>query len=142
MRTITRACRECGANFDTTPRGGEHYGQQYCSAHRPRTAAQTAAGWRKAHPERALEHIRRGSLKRNYGITLEQARSLYAAQGGKCALCLSPVPFDGRGRAIDHDHETGKVRGILCQPCNQALGWLSKLPCSYKAWVARVASYL
>ena len=61
-------------------------------------------------------------IKRLYGITLEQFETLLKNQGGGCAIC-------GKEKkkyrlAIDHDHKTGRVRGILCSPCNRALGIL------------------
>lgn len=46
---------------------------------------------------------------------------LYAAQDGRCAICRRAT---GKTRrlSVDHDHATGKVRGLLCRPCNQMLG--------------------
>lgn len=54
-----------------------------------------------------------------YGITPEQYREIFARQGGRCAICLSEprtIRF-----AVDHDHKTGIVRGILCKRCNHDL---------------------
>ena len=62
-------------------------------------------------------------LKNNYGITLEERNLMIETQGGKCACCNEP--FVGKHRhapAVDHDHETGKVRSILCHYCNAGLG--------------------
>lgn len=59
---------------------------------------------------------------RNYGITLDHYNELLARQGGACAICHENK--DVRNLAVDHCHETGKVRGILCQRCNRALGLL------------------
>jgi hypothetical protein len=44
-----------------------------------------------------------------------------AAQGGGCAICGRP-PTESRQLDIDHDHRTGEVRGLVCNPCNQGLG--------------------
>lgn len=59
-----------------------------------------------------------------YGISLLEYRQMSAAQAGRCAVCKK-LP-DGEGcnavLAVDHDHATGKVRGLLCGPCNRALG--------------------
>lgn len=46
---------------------------------------------------------------------------MYRNQNGVCATC-SVVPIEGRKLVVDHDHRTGKVRGLLCQPCNISLG--------------------
>ncbi|MBE3015203.1 hypothetical protein IL992_39465 [Microbispora sp. NEAU-D428] len=61
-----------------------------------------------------------------YGITTDEYAAMLKAQGYKCKTCLTEFEHDGiRTTAhIDHDHETGKVRGILCQQCNRALGLL------------------
>ena len=66
---------------------------------------------------------RRRDLKRNYNITLEEYDAMYERQGGKCAICPATEP-GGRWNhfAVDHDHETGAVRELLCNNCNTALG--------------------
>lgn len=60
-------------------------------------------------------------LRRKYGITLEQYNELLARQGGVCAICGGE---DQKRLAVDHDHKTGKVRGLLCARCNPAIGFL------------------
>jgi len=67
--------------------------------------------------------------KRKYGITHERLIELLEAQYGGCAACMEPLTLDPnqdvpmRNRAaVDHDHETGQIRGLLCGPCNRALG--------------------
>ena len=61
---------------------------------------------------------------RHYGITKNAWEGLFASQGSCCAACGSKTPrsnkFDWH---TDHDHNTGKIRGILCVPCNRALGY-------------------
>jgi len=75
------------------------------------------------------ENVRRyeARVKAEYGITVEQKDLIFREQGEVCAVCKSPsVRRRVRGRdqtwPIDHDHKTGKVRGILCSPCNMVLG--------------------
>lgn len=72
------------------------------------------------------EASRRYALKKNFGITPEQYDQMLANQGGKCAICKSKNPSrSGSGFfAIDHDHKTGEVRGLLCSPCNSGIGML------------------
>jgi hypothetical protein len=74
---------------------------------------------------------RTNNLKKNYGITVEQYDAMLAAQGGVCRICAQPPSTvhrknerDPRIRnlAVDHDHKTGRIRGLLCSNCNQALG--------------------
>lgn len=61
-----------------------------------------------------------------YGITTEQYSELLESQGGGCAICDAPPPTETRKKflVVDHDHETGKVRGLLCDTCNRGLGLL------------------
>jgi Recombination endonuclease VII. len=73
---------------------------------------------------RDKENIRKSHLKRRYGLTLQQYESLLIEQGHKCAVCRREGP-NGRGEFhVDHDHLTGKIRGLLCYNCNRALGLL------------------
>lgn len=59
-------------------------------------------------------------LKNKYGITLEDYKCMFEAQDGVCAICEESE--EGRLLAVDHCHETNKVRGLLCGSCNRALG--------------------
>lgn len=78
------------------------------------------------------ENERRCKILRKYGITLEQYEALSKQQDGLCAICRQPQrgrKKDVRGKrtaflCVDHDHQTGRVRGLLCNPCNVALGQL------------------
>lgn len=66
-----------------------------------------------------------GCLTKGYKITLESKKALYVAQGGLCAICRrTPTGRDKRSETlhVDHDHATGKIRGLLCINCNQGLG--------------------
>lgn len=65
---------------------------------------------------------RRCKLKRAYGISHEEYNELLKFQGGVCAICKEFRPHLGDHMCVDHDHKTGKVRGILCSDCNRALG--------------------
>lgn len=56
-----------------------------------------------------------------YGMTTEEIDKLLESQGYVCAICRTDKP-EGRGFSVDHDHTTGKVRGILCGKCNSMLG--------------------
>ena len=73
-------------------------------------------------------------LRVRYGISTAEYELLLAKQGGVCALCKrdSPEPTQGRGGrrrlAVDHSSVTGRVRGLLCHPCNTALGRLGDEP--------------
>ena len=72
------------------------------------------------------------SLKRSYGITLEEYEELSKLQEHKCAICLKEETSLNSSRtsilplAVDHNHSTKKVRGLLCSKCNQAVGLLKE----------------
>lgn len=79
-----------------------------------------AAGYRTAGKYSHLQ--KKWSLKKRYGLSIEQYTKLLVAQNNLCAICL--VKPKKSSLAVDHDHKTGKVRGLLCIKCNMALGAL------------------
>ena len=112
---------------------------------------QKQAEWRKNHPERLKaynanwyvanrakakarseryaqanpEKVRSRKLKRDHGINIENYDSMLKSQHGLCAICKSP-PSKANAREmvlhVDHCHNTGKIRGLLCAHCNRMLG--------------------
>lgn len=83
--------------------------------------------WKKrysATPKGKLQR-RKESLKFLYGITLTEYDQLFEAQGKKCAVCGNTSP-GGKHKhfSVDHDHETGRIRGLLCNDCNRGIGLL------------------
>jgi hypothetical protein len=69
------------------------------------------------------------TLRYRYGITLVDYQRLYEQQQGRCALCnQSEYEADWRRLAVDHDHNTGRVRGLLCIRCNSHVAWLEAYP--------------
>lgn len=78
--------------------------------------------------------MREWKYRARYGLTLAEVEGMIAAQDGKCAICVQPETAQGRGGngpkllAVDHDAETGRIRGMLCSRCNTALGALRHSP--------------
>jgi hypothetical protein len=70
-----------------------------------------------------------------YGITFDQYMQMLEDQNGVCRLCKGTNP-SGRRLAVDHNHETGEVRGLLCSNCNTALGLLKDNPVLLEAAIA------
>ena len=68
-------------------------------------------------------HRERG-LQRRYGMPPQEYERLFALQAGVCAICLCPPPDHRPILFVDHNHKTGKVRGLLCNGCNLAIGYL------------------
>jgi len=66
-------------------------------------------------------------LKHKYGLSFDDFHIMYEQQEKKCALCSIEIHMNSKDKqraCVDHCHETGRVRGILCQNCNRALGML------------------
>lgn len=95
--------------------------------------------FRKAHPERAKAiskryygpskgqaASRKAGRKRNgcEDVSEEQCIALLRKQKGCCGICKKPLVWPDRNTCVDHDHKTGKVRGILCTKCNLKLDWV------------------
>ena len=128
-----KTCRSCGVEkpFDDFHRNSRHADGRtsYCKP----CAIVRAAEWQKANPEKrrvtarqsherrlASGKVREDKYKARYGITVAQYDALFMEQGGACAICKTTP--SGRLH-VDHDHETGRVRGLLCTRCNQGLGY-------------------
>lgn len=79
------------------------------------------------------EQSRKHYFKKTYGLSSEDVQRMIKEQFGICPICLQPKP-----EHVDHDHVTGKVRGVLCFTCNAALGQLRDNP----AILRRAARYL
>lgn len=131
-------CGRCGKPRD----GGHKYYCLECERERNRQRRQ------ENHEHHALKDRKR-TLRRFYGMTLEDYDDMLAAQGGGCAGCgasrstlkLPKGQSDrgARGRLhIDHCHATGIVRGILCNGCNAALGQVKDNPATLRV----LADYL
>jgi hypothetical protein len=88
------------------------------------------------------ESARALRFRKKFGITRADYDQMLAAQGGVCAICGSDERSINQGvermLAVDHDHNTGKVRGILCERCNRAIGLLKDSP----AILRRAANYI
>ncbi len=77
--------------------------------------------WRSAHREQCAKMTRTNWLRRRYGISPDEWEMIFQAQGNRCAICKSDTPGK-QSWHLDHDHSTGRVRGILCHMCNILLG--------------------
>lgn len=83
-------------------------------------------GRKKKYVGRSKDQVHRNcQLRRDYGITLDDYEVMLKSQDGVCAICGDP-PKGGKTSSknlhVDHDHETGKVRGLLCNNCNLGVG--------------------
>lgn len=93
---------------------------------------------KQAYTKKQLQGYAYAQRLRKYGITAEQHQQMMTDQSLQCAICQKPEIEEGRKFAIDHCHDTGKVRGLLCWHCNTAIGKLEDSP----ERLRRAASYL
>lgn len=108
------------------------WSRAYYQANKDRLAEQ-----RRAERERNKDRVRETNKRyraanretlaqkqrlRAYGLSVAEFSALLEQQGHVCASCRGPFPKDTKHQHIDHDHATGKVRGVLCRDCNLALG--------------------
>jgi hypothetical protein len=88
--------------------------------------------WTKNNKKR----IRDTKLRAKFGITLEEKEQLFEAQDQSCAICKSKKNNKNRDWDVDHCHNTGVVRGILCSNCNRGLGLFQDSPeCLFNAYI-------
>ena len=87
-----------------------------------------SARYRRSHLKRTLE---------KHGLSLSDFDRMLKLQNGVCAICSRP-PIGKTRLSIDHEHSSGKVRGLLCDPCNRALGYFQDNP----EWCVLGADYL
>jgi hypothetical protein len=89
----------------------------------------TIKKYRETHLSRTKARDRKNRLKHVFGLTLDQYDKILENQNGVCAICGKPERAKMYGvirrLAVDHDHKTGKIRGLLCALCNQAIGLLN-----------------
>ncbi len=83
-----------------------------------------AARWYRKTKETNPERLTNARLKRQYGLDLNDLAAMLHAQGYKCAICAGRI--DEITRKIDHDHQTGEVRELLCHNCNVVLGLIDE----------------
>lgn len=133
-------CQECGSSFN-----GYRASDKFCC---------TSCRWRNRdkQPKRKeqkkiqnkawrswnFDYRRDYMLKYNYGISQEQYEELLAVQGGGCAICGKTPEEETKNLAVDHDHKTGEIFGILCISCNKHLVGNIREPSAFE----RAAEYL
>lgn len=88
------------------------------SAEHPEKRREISAKYKREHPEKARELV-----LRKYGLTLDDERRMYDAQGGGCAICGAREKL-----CVDHCHASGRVRRLLCKACNSGLGMFRDRP--------------
>ncbi len=85
---------------------------------------------------------RNSDYQKKYGITVDQWDQLFSEQGYVCAACGADKPGTKLNWHTDHNHLTGKVRGIVCHRCNIVLGLLGDSELEMMGLVAKLQEYL
>ena len=116
---------------------------RWCAANRDKTKVYAHRAYLKMSDEakhRKAAAAKIAHLKRTYSLTPDDWQALHDRQGGLCALCKIPGRVGKHGKLhVDHDHETGRVRGLLCGACNVALGVLGDTSRRIEAVLAYLA---
>ncbi len=134
-----KRCRLCDAAKPTTE-FHRHHATRDRLRHECRTCrSKQLTAYRSQGPafREPPENKRSHHLRRNYGITVGDYEAKLRSQGGGCAICGS-LCTSGRRLAVDHDHTTGVLRGLLCMHHNQGLGKFQDNP----ELLDRAAAYL
>jgi hypothetical protein len=79
----------------------------------------------KAALRRAMKKYNFKITLKQYGLTIEQYNSILSTQGGRCRIC-GEENIQGHRLYVDHNHRTGKVRGLLCSGCNLGIGFFGE----------------
>jgi hypothetical protein len=118
-----KQCQMCNKTKSTTEffkrgRSKDGFGS-YC---KPCKLEKNSTSWRK-NRNKHLDQRKDAHLKKLYGIGIKEFKKMLSEQKGMCAICLTKDNY-GKKLAVDHCHTTGKIRGLLCNRCNRAIGLL------------------
>jgi len=155
MSKLTKKCASCGKvkslnSFykETRQKDGKNCYCKVCQRQRNKDNYQKNREkykqWRKEYRE--SEHgkkVRRNdSYRREYGITLEDYNRMFSEQQGCCAICGKKEIHKNQRKikrlGVDHNHQTGEVRGLLCQRCNILVSYVE----NYSDLVQKAKDYL
>lgn len=129
----TKICKECGVEkpvdgfYKKAAVRGKQYYDTCCkecrqTQYRKRWAdmsTEERQAWNK-HQNNKKDYHKNYRLQTKYGLSLEQFNEMYEHQSGQCAICSADVAPNKI--CVDHDHNTGRVRQLLCHNCNVILG--------------------
>ena len=113
-----KTCNTCGVE---KPIAGFYKHKDFKDGRRVKCSSCTqkaGAEYRKKNKEKFKFY----KIKASYGLSAEDYNKMFAAQKGCCKTCGAHTSTVDRGLCVDHEHKTGKVRGLLCNNCNMAIG--------------------
>jgi len=119
-KTTTKVCFTCKTEHPWTHeffyRSNVRYLQNECKSC---NKVRRAKWWKSAAGKLSSTNTK---LQARFGITADQYNARLREQGGKCLVCSATSSCMGHKLAVDHDHKTGTIRGLLCKSCNIAIG--------------------
>jgi len=101
--------------------GGKNIYKKYYKKNKDKINKQNAF-WRRNHPKRLKRIRRKTHLKLLYNLTLKQFNKMLKNQDYRCGICKKKKKLE-----VDHNHKTGKVRGLLCRRCNMGLCYVEDI---------------
>ena len=130
LKRTHKKCSTCG---EVKPISSDFYTTQYKGRNHPTVSSMCRgchnAKHRKKYATESVEERKkrqeanvRNHLTRKYGLTTEEFSAMMLKQNNKCKICEREMNLP----QIDHNHTTGKIRGLLCNPCNMAIGLLKE----------------
>ena len=138
-RRLMSGCKECCSKYQRIRRVEKkdeiaEQSREYRERNRPRLIEKSKEYY-AANKARMVASQRKHHLRTNYGLTPEQHDGMIAGQNGKCLICGEKPTQVGskKGLHVDHCHDTGRVRGLLCHNCNCAMGLLKEDPIRIQA---------
>lgn len=122
---LSSKCRACKKEYQKTYQiEHAHEQKEYKKRYREKNINHIKEHKKRYYKENIASLLGR-YYERNYNITLDQYDKMFEEQGGVCAICGGVNP-NGKRMAVDHNHKTGKVRGLLCDRCNLGLEFVEK----------------
>jgi len=96
-----------------------------------------------ANPEQKKENNHKYRIQYEYKMSKEEYDQLFKDQNGQCAICKTEKPYkkDGKSFAVDHDHKSGEIRGLLCSNCNSGLGHFKDDPSLLQSAIDYLGKY-
>lgn len=114
-----RRCKACMNEL-----GRQHYAKKKLDPKWYAERRAKARRWLRDNPEKFEVQKRRAFLRQAHGLTFEAYAAMMTAQNNRCGICGTKRKPGDRYLHVDHDHQTGALRGLLCDKCNSGLGHL------------------
>lgn len=118
-----KECKERSKNYKQTEEGKKVHKKSNKKYYKTDSGKKSSQKYRQSDKGKRVRL--KASLKFQYNFTLEEYDKLIEEQNGLCGIC-GGINSNGRRLYVDHDHKTGKVRGLLCNTCNMHLTWYEK----------------